>query len=68
MALNRTPRPGDPTRLGKPMDDVATEAMRGTKVADRAGARKAVADILTASPGVTLGGLKLRDLIDEGRP
>jgi prevent-host-death family protein len=31
-------------------------------------ARRAVAGILELSRGVTLGGLKIKDLIDEGRP
>lgn len=35
---------------------------------DRAKARRAVAGILELSKGVTLGGLKIKDLIDEGRP
>ncbi len=34
---------------------------------DRAKARRAVAGLLEASRGVTLGGLKIRDLIEEGR-
>lgn len=35
---------------------------------DRARARRAVAGILDLSKGVTLGGLKIKDLINEGRP
>ncbi len=35
---------------------------------DRDKARRAVAGILALSKGVTLGGLKIKDLIDEGRP
>ncbi len=35
---------------------------------DRDKARRAVAGILSLSKGVTLGGLKIKDLIDEGRP
>ena len=35
---------------------------------DRAKARRAVAGILQASKGVTLGGLKIKDLVNEGRP
>jgi prevent-host-death family protein len=35
---------------------------------DRARARRAVAGILELSKGVTLGGLKIKDLINEGRP
>ena len=34
---------------------------------DRAKARRAVAGILEMSKGVTLGGLKIKDLINEGR-
>jgi prevent-host-death family protein len=34
---------------------------------DRAKARRAAAGLLEASRGVTLGGLRIRDLIDEGR-
>jgi prevent-host-death family protein len=34
---------------------------------DREKARRAVAGIIEASRGVTLGGLKIKDLISEGR-
>jgi prevent-host-death family protein len=35
---------------------------------DRDKGRRAVAGILEISKGVTLGGLKIKDLINEGRP
>lgn len=35
---------------------------------DRAKARRAVAGILEARRGITLGGLKIKDLVNEGRP
>lgn len=35
---------------------------------DRDKARRAVAGILELSKGATLGGLKIKDLINEGRP
>ena len=35
---------------------------------DREAARRAAADIIEMSKGVTLGGLKIKDLINEGRP
>lgn len=35
---------------------------------DRAKAKRAVAGILEASKGLTLGGISLKDLINEGRP
>jgi prevent-host-death family protein len=35
---------------------------------DRDKARRAVAGILELSKGVTLGGLRIKDLINEGRP
>jgi len=35
---------------------------------DRDKARRAVAGILATSRGLTLGGLKTKDLINEGRP
>jgi prevent-host-death family protein len=35
---------------------------------DRDKARQAVAGILELSKGLTLGGLKIKDLINEGRP
>jgi prevent-host-death family protein len=35
---------------------------------DRDKARRAVAGILEMSQGVTLGGLNIKDLINEGRP
>ena len=51
------------TRRGKP---VAKLVPAGPDF-DRAKARRAVAGLLEASRGVTLGGLKIRDLISEGR-
>ncbi|HXA22166.1 MAG TPA: type II toxin-antitoxin system prevent-host-death family antitoxin [Acetobacteraceae bacterium] len=35
---------------------------------DRARARRAVMGILELSKGLTLGGLKIKDLVNEGRP
>jgi hypothetical protein len=35
---------------------------------DRDKARRAVAGIIALSKGVTLGGLKIKDLVNEGRP
>jgi len=35
---------------------------------DRAHARRAAQGIIEASRGVTLGGLKIKDLVNEGRP
>lgn len=51
------------TRRGKP---VAKLVPIGPSF-DRAKARRAVAGLLEASRGVTLGGLKIRDLIEDGR-
>jgi len=51
------------TRRGKP---VAKLVPAGPSF-DRENARRAVAGLLEASRGVTLGGLKIKDLIDEGR-
>jgi len=51
------------TRRGKP---VAKLVPVGPGF-DRAKARRAVEGLLEASRGVTLGGLKIRDLIDQGR-
>ena len=51
------------TRRGKP---VAKLVPVGPGF-DRAKARRAVAGLLQASCGVTLGGLKIKDLISEGR-
>jgi prevent-host-death family protein len=34
---------------------------------DKAKARRAVAGLITASRGLSLGGLKIKDLINEGR-
>ena len=52
------------TRRGRPV----ARLIRETESVDREKARRAAADILAASKGVTLGGLKLKDLINEGRP
>lgn len=35
---------------------------------DREKARRAIAGILKTSKGLTLGGLKIKDLVGEGRP
>ena len=51
------------TRRGKP---VAKLVPTGPGF-DRAKARRAVEGLLEASRGVTLGGLKIRDLIEDGR-
>jgi prevent-host-death family protein len=51
------------TRRGKPVARVVP-AQPGF---DREKARRAVAGILELSKGVTLGGLKIKDLINEGR-
>jgi prevent-host-death family protein len=51
------------TRRGKP---VARLVPAGPGF-DREKARRAVAGIIEASRGVTLGGIKIRDLINEGR-
>jgi len=52
------------TRRGKPVARLVREAT----FANRAKAQQAAADILAHSKGVTLGGLKIKDLIEEGRP
>lgn len=52
------------TRRGKPV----ARLVRETGFTDRRQARRAAVEILAASKGVTLGGLKLKDLINEGRP
>jgi prevent-host-death family protein len=51
------------TRRGKP---VARLSPAGPGF-DRKKARRAAAGLLQASRGVTLGGLKIKDLINEGR-
>jgi prevent-host-death family protein len=51
------------TRRGKPV----AKLVPAGPAFDRAKARSAVAGLLEASRGVTLGGLKIKDLIDEGR-
>jgi prevent-host-death family protein len=52
------------TRRGKPV----ARLVPAEPGFDREKARRAVAGILELSKGVTLGGLKIKDLIDEGRP
>ena len=51
------------TRHGRPVARLVSEVDRG----DRRRARAAAERILQASQGVKLGGVKIRDLIDEGR-
>jgi prevent-host-death family protein len=52
------------TRRGKPV----ARLVPAEPGFDREKARRAVAGILELSKGVTLGGLTIKDLIDEGRP
>jgi prevent-host-death family protein len=52
------------TRRGKPV----ARLVAATPGFDREKARRAVAGILETSKGLTLGGLKIKDLVDEGRP
>lgn len=52
------------TRRGKPVARLVSAAPGF----DRAKAQKAAARIRARSVGVTLGGLKIKDLINEGRP
>lgn len=51
------------TRRGKRV----ARLVRDTSGSDRDRARKAAADIIAGSKGVRLGGLKIKDLINEGR-
>ena len=51
------------TRRGKPVAKLVPADLGF----DRTKARRAVQGLLEASRGVTLGGLKIKDLISEGR-
>jgi prevent-host-death family protein len=51
------------TRRGK----VVARLIPGARGFDRERAAKAVRDILVRRGGVTLGGLKIKDLVNEGR-
>jgi prevent-host-death family protein len=51
------------TRRGKPVARLVPAEVGF----DRTKARRAVAGLLEASRGVTFGGLKIKDLINEGR-
>ena len=50
-------------RRGKPI----AKLVPANAAFDRAKARRAVAGLIEASRGATLGGLRIKDLIDEGR-
>jgi prevent-host-death family protein len=52
------------TRHGKPV----ARLVPAEPGFDRAKARQAAANIAARSVGVTLGGLKIKELINEGRP
>jgi prevent-host-death family protein len=52
------------TRRGKRVARLVPD--RGER--DRERAKQAAASIIARSKGVTLGGLKIKDLINEGRP
>jgi len=51
------------TRDGRPV----AKLIRQAGPVDREAARRAAADIIARSKGVTLGGLRIKDLINEGR-
>ena len=51
------------TRRGKPV----AKLVPAGPGCDRVKARRAIAGLLEASRGITLGGLKIKDLISEGR-
>lgn len=51
------------TRRGKPV----AKLVPAEPGFDRAKAQRAIQGLLEASQGVTLGGLKIKDLINEGR-
>lgn len=52
------------TRRGKPV----ARLVSAKPVFDREKARRAAEGLIEASRGVTLGGLKIKDLVNEGRP
>lgn len=52
------------TRRGKPVARLVQE----TRSRDREAARAAAARIKARRKGMTLGGIKIKDLINEGRP
>lgn len=51
------------TRRGRPVARLVPVEI----VADRERARRAASNLLARSKGVTLGGLKIKDLVNEGR-
>ena len=51
------------TRRGKPV----AKLVPASSGFDKAKARRAIAGLLEASRGLSLGGLKIKELIDEGR-
>ncbi|HEY6334755.1 MAG TPA: hypothetical protein VI113_02605 [Alphaproteobacteria bacterium] len=57
----------DAYRLDKAARERAELAEAAPDEARRARARQAAANIITRGKGVTLGGLKIKDLINEGR-
>jgi prevent-host-death family protein len=52
------------TRRGKPVAKLVPIA----SAFDRARAKQAAADIIEMSKGASLGGLRIKDLVKEGRP
>jgi prevent-host-death family protein len=52
------------TRHGKPV----ARLVPATPGFDRAKARRAARNLIEASHGVTLGGIEIKDLVNEGRP
>jgi prevent-host-death family protein len=55
------------TRRGKPVARLVS-VVPAVRAYDREKARAAADRIIERSKGVTLGGLKIKDLINEGRP
>lgn len=52
------------TRRGRPV----ARLVPALSAVDRDKSRRAVANLLARSEGVTLAGLKIKDLVNEGRP
>jgi hypothetical protein len=56
-----------PTTTDK-LDPTTAQAAPAIQGVEQDNARRAVAGILELSKGITLGGFKIKDLINEGRP
>ena len=66
--LGASLRPAAAENSATPGAPITAQAVPATPGFDRAKAAQAACGLLDASRGLTLGGIRIKDLVDEGRP